>query len=106
MSKMMKFLKPFWLDVTLSNKHISAQIVHKPTGSTITTATTKSKELKLALPKTSDKNAAAAVGILLAKKAQEMGVHAVSYEVPQGKTYHGKLKAVIDAVVEGGLKLI
>lgn len=106
MSKLLKFVKPFWLDITLSNKHITAQIVHKPTGCTLTTATTKSKELRAELPRNSDKLAAAAVGNLLAKRAQEMGVHAVSYDIPEGKTYHGRLKAVIDAVVEGGLKLI
>jgi large subunit ribosomal protein L18 len=80
-----------------------AQIIDDVAGHTIVAASTKEKVLADKLEKTSDVNAAKAVGELIARKAKELGVTKVVFD-RSGYIYHGKVQALADAAREAGLE--
>jgi large subunit ribosomal protein L18 len=90
------------LSVFRSNKNIYAQVINDTTGKTLVSASTLSPELKDTLASTGNKEAAAKVGDLLAKKAKEAKVEKVVFDRNRYK-YHGRIKALADAAREGGL---
>jgi len=83
------------LSVFCSNGHIYAQIIDDSKGVTLTSASTRSKELQALTNKT---NVAAAikVGELIAGKAKAAGIVEVVFD-RGNKLYHGKVKALADA---------
>ncbi len=83
------------LSVFCSNNHIYAQIIDDAKGITLAAASTMSEELK-SLDKKSNVDAAAKVGALIARKAQEAGVVEVVFDRGD-KLYHGKVQALADA---------
>jgi large subunit ribosomal protein L18 len=86
-----------------SEKHIYAQIVDDRSHRTLVAASTRSKELKGSLKKTTDREAAKKVGELLARKAIEKSIDKVCFD-RGGYLYHGRVKALADAVRAAGLK--
>ena len=88
------------LAVHYSNQHIYAQIIDDEAGTTICSASTLSKEVKT---KASNEAAAIQVGELIAKKAKESQVDTLVFD-RGGHSYHGKVKALAEAVREGGIK--
>jgi len=90
------------LSVFRSNMHVYAQIIDDTKGHTIVAASTMEKELTASLKNTSNKEAAAAVGLAIAKKAIAAGITQVVFD-RGGYLYHGKVKALADAAREGGL---
>ena len=91
------------LSVFRSNLHIYAQIIDDKSGNTLVSASTVEKELRGKLEKTSDTEAAKAVGELVAKRAMEKGITEVIFD-RGGYLYHGKVAALADAAREAGLK--
>ncbi len=91
------------LSVFLSNMHIYAQIIDDVKGVTLASASTKHKLLKDSIKKTSNKEAAIAVGKFVATSAIKAGVLEVVFD-RGSKVYHGKVKALADAARENGLK--
>jgi len=91
------------LNVYRSLKHIYAQIVDDVAGRTLIEASTRSKDLKGALAKTGNRDAAAKVGALLAERAKQAGITAVCFD-RGGRRFHGRIKALADAARKGGLK--
>jgi len=91
------------LSVFRSNKHMYAQIIDDVAGHTLVAASTKEKTLMDSLEKTSDINAAKAVGELIGKKALQLGIKKVVFD-RSGYIYHGKVKALADAAREAGLE--
>lgn len=90
------------LSVFRSGKHIYAQIIDDAEGRTLAAASTLDKELREALRTGADKDAAAAVGKLIAERSKEAGVVAVVFD--RGSyLYHGRVKALAEAAREGGL---
>lgn len=83
------------LSVFCSNGHIYAQIIDDAQGITLTSASTRSSELK-DLAKKSNVESATKVGQLIALKAQKIGVTSVVFDRGD-KLYHGKVKALADA---------
>lgn len=81
-------------------------MIHRPTAYTLVTASSIEKGLKEALQSTSDKQAAAMVGQTLGQRMLEQSVSAVAFEMKPGERYHGKLRALLDALTEAGVKLI
>ena len=59
-------------------------------------------DLKKSLKKTSNKEAAALVGKLLAERAKKAGVKEVAFDRGSYK-FHGRVKALADAAREAGL---
>ena len=90
------------LCVYRSNKHIFAQIINDDEAATIVAASTLSKEISGTLEKTGTKEAAKSVGELIARKAKERSIQRIVFD-RNGFIYHGRVKALADAVREAGL---
>lgn len=91
------------LSVFRSNKNIHAQVIDDSKGITIVAASTIDKELEGKLKSTSNKEAAAAVGKLIAKRALDKKVKEVVFD--RGAfLYHGRIKTLAEAAREAGLK--
>ena len=93
------------LTVFRSSKHIYAQVIDDLKGVTIASASTLDAEAKKSLEKGkgTDKDAAAAVGKLVAQRAVKAGISDVVVD-RGGYYYPGRVKALGDAAREGGLK--
>ena len=89
------------LAVFRSNKHISAQVIDDVTGRTLAAAGTVEGTLKSGA--TSNKDAAAKVGSLIAERAKAAGVSKVVFD-RGGFLYHGRVAALADAAREAGLE--
>ncbi len=90
------------LTIYKSLKHLHAQVIDDSTGKTLAAASTLSKELKGKL-EGDKKNAAKAVGTLLAAKAKDAKIEKVVFD-RNGFPYHGRVAAVADGAREGGLQ--
>jgi large subunit ribosomal protein L18 len=90
------------LSVHRSSKHIYAQVIDDAAGTTLASASTMEKDLRGSLKTGADKNAAAAIGKLVAERALKAGVKAVVFD-RGGYIFHGRVKALADAAREGGL---
>ena len=89
------------LVVTRSTRHITAQVVDDTTSRTLASASTMDASIRGG---DGDKKAqAAAVGRLIAERAQAAGVDAVVFD-RAGNRYHGRIAALADAAREGGLQ--
>jgi large subunit ribosomal protein L18 len=90
------------LSVFRSGKHIYAQIIDDAAGRTVAAASSLDKDLRTSLRTGADKDAAAAVGKLVAERALAAGVTDVVFD--RGSyLYHGRVKALAEAAREGGL---
>lgn len=90
------------LSVHRSSMHIYAQVIDDVQGRTLAAASTIDKELREGLKTGADKDAAAAVGKLIAARALAAGVTKVVFDRGQF-LFHGRVKALADAAREGGL---
>ena len=90
------------LAVFRSNNHMYAQIIDDTVGNTLVSACTLDKEVKDAVEKTNNVDAAAQVGTVIAKKALDKGITTVVFD-RGGFIYQGKIKALADAAREDGL---
>ncbi|MBI5681628.1 MAG: 50S ribosomal protein L18 [Deltaproteobacteria bacterium] len=90
------------LNVYRSNTHIYAQIIDDTKGSTITSASSVSDEIK-DIPSKGKTEVSKKVGELVAKNAISKGINKVVFD-RGGFLYHGRIKAVADAAREAGLK--
>ncbi len=90
------------LSVHRSSKNIYAQVIDDSVGRTIAAASTLEKTLRDGLKTGGDKEAAAAVGKLVAERASEAGVNQVVFD-RGGRIFHGRIKALADAAREAGL---
>ena len=86
------------LTVTISNMHISTQLVDDDKGHTIASATTVGTKITGTMVEKSAK-----VGTDIAKKAVKMKVKAVVFD-RNGRQYAGRLKALADAARKEGLE--
>ena len=89
------------LNVFRSNSNIFAQIIDDAEGKTLVSASSIDKELKL--ENGGNKEAAAKVGELLAKRAKKAKITNVVFD-RGGYLYHGRVKALADAARENGLE--
>jgi large subunit ribosomal protein L18 len=90
------------LNIYRSEKHIYAQIINDDLGKTLASASSIDKELKGIISCGSNKDAAKAVGTLIAKKAIENGLKCVVFD-RGGFIYHGRVKELAEAAREAGL---
>ena len=91
------------LAVFRSNNHMYAQIIDDTVGNTLVAASTVEKEIAAELQYTNNVEAAAYVGIVIAKRALEKGITTVVFD-RGGFIYQGKVKALADAAREAGLE--
>ena len=85
-----------------SSKHIYAQVIDDAAGRTVAAASSLDKGLRAGLRTGADKEAAAAVGKLVAERALAAGVKEVVFD-RGAYLYHGRVQALADAAREGGL---
>ncbi|WP_336288586.1 MULTISPECIES: 50S ribosomal protein L18 [unclassified Bartonella] len=90
------------LSVYRSNQNIYAQIIDDSRGHTLVSASTLEGDLKKSLKTGSDKEAAFAVGKLIAERAKKVGVDKVVFD-RGAYVYHGRVKALAEAARESGL---
>ena len=86
-----------------SNNHMYVQIIDDVAKTNLVSASTLQKEVKEKLEKTNDVAAAAYLGTVIAKKAQEAGIKSVVFD-RGGFIYQGKIQALADAAREAGLE--
>lgn len=91
------------LAVFRSDNHIYAQIIDDATAHTLVAASTMEKDIKSKVGKTSNVDAAKAVGAAIAEKAVAKGIDQVVFD-RGGYLYHGRIEALADAAREAGLK--
>ncbi len=89
------------LNVFRSNQNIFAQIIDDETGTTLVSASSIDKELKLA--NGSNVEAATKVGELIAKRAETAKIKKVTFD-RGGYLYHGRVKALAEAARANGLE--
>lgn len=89
------------LAVYRSAKNIYAQIIDDVAGKTLAAASTLDASLKDSYG--GNIEAAAAVGKLIAEKAQEQGIKEVVFD-RGGHIYHGRIKALAEGAREAGLE--
>jgi large subunit ribosomal protein L18 len=90
------------LSVFRSGKHIYAQVIDDSQGVTLAAASSIEKPMREGLKTGADKDAATAVGKLVAERAVAAGVSKVVFD--RGPyLYHGRVKALAEAAREGGL---
>jgi large subunit ribosomal protein L18 len=90
------------LSVFRSGKNIYAQVIDDSAGRTVAAASTLDKSLREALKTGADKQAASAVGKLVAERAVAAGIKQVVFD-RGAYLYHGRVKALAEAAREGGL---
>lgn len=91
------------LSVFRSGKNIYAQVIDDVNGTTLAAASTLDKDLRAALKSGATRDAATAVGKLVAERATAKGLSEVVFD-RGGYLYHGRVKALADGAREGGLK--
>jgi large subunit ribosomal protein L18 len=90
------------LSVFRSGKHIYAQVIDDAEGRTLAAASSLDKGLREALRTGADRDAASAVGKLVAERAVAAGVTDVVFD-RGAYLYHGRVRALAEAAREGGL---
>ncbi|RTE87638.1 MULTISPECIES: 50S ribosomal protein L18 [Gammaproteobacteria] len=84
-------------------RHIYAQVI-APTGSEVlASASTVESDIRGQVKGTGNVDAAKVVGKVIAERAKEKGVEAVSFD-RSGFKYHGRVAALADAAREAGLQ--
>ena len=87
------------LCVSISNRHITAQIINDEEHKTLAYASTVGKKLD----KENMTNQAAVIGNELAKIAKTVKISKVVFD-RGSRLYHGRIKALAEAAREGGLE--
>jgi len=87
------------LSVFRSNKNIYAQVIDDKTGTTIASASSLEAHIK-----GSDVNGAKIIGKLIGENSLEKGIIEVVFDYGT-HAYHGRVKALVDAAREAGLKI-
>ena len=91
------------LCVYRSSRHIYAQIIAANGSEVITCASTLDKEIKKQIKYSGNIEAATIVGKTLAKRAKKAGVAKIAFD-RSGFKFHGRIKALADAVRENGME--
>ncbi len=90
------------LSVFRSGKNIHAQVIDDAAGRTLAAASSLDKGLREQFKTGANRDAAAAVGRLVAERALAAGVSQVVFD-RGAYLYHGRVKALAEAAREGGL---
>jgi len=96
-------LKTARLAVHRSNAHIYVQLFSAEGNRVLTSASTMEKEVRAQVANGGNRLAASAVGKRIAEKAKQLGIERVAFD-RSGYKYHGRVKALAEAVREAGLK--
>lgn len=92
------------LCVFRSNKHIGCQLIDDVAKKTLVSVSTRDKDLRESVSNGGNKDAAQAIGKVIAERALAAGIKAVRLDRGSSK-YHGRIAALADAAREAGLTL-
>lgn len=87
------------LSVFKSGKHLYAQLIDDITGTTLASASTLEKDLRLTNKSNCNKDFASKIGALVGKRAKEAGITKVVFD-KGGNRYHGVVKTLADTARE------
>lgn len=85
-------------------RHIYAQVIAPNGSEVVVSASTLDKDVRGDVKSTGNKDAATAVGKMIAERAKQAGISRVAFD-RSGFKYHGRIKALADAARENGLEL-
>jgi len=91
------------LSIFRSTRHIYAQIINDDLGTVMTSASTMERQFREPTGNGGNIDAAQEVGKLLAERAVTKKIETVSFD-RGGFKFHGRVKALAEAVRDGGLK--
>lgn len=91
------------MSVCFSNEHIYVQFIDDTAGSTLASASTRSKATPDREQLAANAASAKTIGALAARVAMDKGIKQVVFD-RGGARYHGKVKALADAAREAGLQ--
>ncbi len=91
------------LSVYRSLNHIYAQLISPCNTKVLAAASTLEKDVRTKLKHCGNKEAATAVGKLIAERAKKSGIKQVAFD-RSGYKYHGCIKALAEAARESGLE--
>nr|DAA64889.1 TPA_inf: L18 ribosomal protein Heart Stopper [Saussurea medusa] len=97
------YMEPFTLDVFISKRFVSASLTHRVTSKQVAVAGTNSKDIKAALKSRSDIPACLAIGKILSERAREADVYTASYTPRERDKFEGKIRAVVQSLIDNGL---
>ncbi|KAL3685332.1 hypothetical protein R1sor_003354 [Riccia sorocarpa] len=100
-----KYLKPFTLDIYISNRFIHATIMHRALHKVVAVSNSNAKEFRGSLPSYGDMRAAWVIGKVLADRAKEADVYTVVYEPRRGEKVDNRMQTIIDTLVQNGIAL-
>jgi large subunit ribosomal protein L18 len=83
-------------------RHIAVQIIDDLAGKTLVSASTRDQDVRKQIAYGGNKDAAEAVGTLIAEKALQAGIKQVCFDRGHSK-YHGRVAALADAARKTGL---
>lgn len=89
------------MSVYRSNKEIYVQLIDDENNQTLTSASSREKDIAAQSGNKVDKSKL--VGEAIARKSTELGISEVVFD-RNGYLYHGRVKAVAEGAREGGLK--
>ncbi len=84
-------------------RHIYAQVINAGGSEVLVSASTLDKEVRGRIKNSSNKEAAAVVGKVVAERALKAGIDLVAFD-RSGFSFHGRVKALADAAREQGMK--
>ncbi|XP_043721032.1 50S ribosomal protein L18-like [Telopea speciosissima] len=99
------YMEPFTLDVFISKRFVSASLTHRVTSKQVAVAGTNSKDIKAVLQSRSDIPACLAVGRILADRAREADVYTASYTPRERDKFEGKIRAVVQSLIDNGIDI-
>ncbi|KAK8942417.1 hypothetical protein KSP39_PZI009484 [Platanthera zijinensis] len=97
------FMEPFTLDVFISKRFVSASLTHRVTCKQVAVAGTNSNDIKAVLKSRSDIPACLAIGRILADRAREADVYTASYTPRERDRFEGKIRAVVQSLIDNGI---
>lgn len=97
------YMEPFTLDVFISKRFVTASLTHRVTCKQVAVAGTNSKDIKAVLKSRSDIPACMAVGRILAERAREADVYTACYTPRDRDKFEGKIRAVVQSLVDSGI---
>ncbi|EEF27777.1 50S ribosomal protein L18 [Ricinus communis] len=99
------YMEPFTLDVFISKRFVSASLTHRVTSKQVAVAGTNSKDIKAALRSRSDIPACLAIGRILSERAREADVYTASYTPRERDKFEGKIRAVVQSLIDNGIDI-
>ncbi|XP_057728042.1 uncharacterized protein LOC130943955 isoform X1 [Arachis stenosperma] len=97
------YMEPFTLDVFISKRFVSASLTHRVTSKQVAVSGTNSKDIKAVLKSRSDIPACIAIGRILAERAREADVYTASYTPRDRDKFEGKIRAVVQSLIDNGI---